>query len=266
MKKRIREPFGACRRPRSSLLGSAALVLCAALAPWGISGESPASRPKIALVIDDFGLTYPKNVPDEEWMKLPFSMTFAVMPESPRTRQAAEATRKAGKELIVHFPFDPFLSLELSKAAPSDADREKVSGLLEKSLADIPGAVGLNNHRSYRATQNEPLMKWFMGEIKGKGLYFVDSRVSPRTVAFREARGAGIPSAINDVFLDEATRHDKAFCERMLRSAVSIARRRGKAIAIGHHYFHGTFQCLREQVPRLQTEGIEFVFASEIVE
>src|SRR5262249_41555015 len=62
-------------------------------------------KPKIALVIDDFGLTYPKDVPDEDWMKLPFPMTFADMPKSPRTGKAAEMTKKAGKELIIHFPF-----------------------------------------------------------------------------------------------------------------------------------------------------------------
>ena len=39
-----------------------------------------AAAPRIAVVIDDFGLTYPKDVPDAEWMKLKLPMTFADMP------------------------------------------------------------------------------------------------------------------------------------------------------------------------------------------
>ena len=246
------------RRTARALIAAAVLITAAAWTP-AVAG------PKIAVVIDDFGLTYPKNVPDEEWMKLAFPLTFAIMPESPRTTKAALAAKAAGKEVIIHFPFDPFLSLRLPPQEASAEDLRKVMDLLDKSFRSIPGAVGLNNHRSYKATQNAPIMRAFMGEYRKKGLYFLDSGVSPKSVAAREAASAGIRSIRNDVFLDEARRHDKAFCRRMLRRAADIARKKGQAVAIGHHYFHGTFEGLREMVPELQKEGFEFVFASQVV-
>ncbi len=242
----------------TALLTAAALIAAAAWTP-------AAAGPRIAVVIDDFGLTYPKNVPDEEWMKLSFPLTFAVMPESPRTTKAALAAKAAGKEVIIHFPFDPFLSLRLPSQEASPEDIRKVGDLLDKSFRTIPGAVGLNNHRSYKATQNAPIMRAFMSEYRKKGLYFLDSGVSPKSVAAREAASAGIRSARNDIFLDEARRHDKVFCRRMLRRAAEIARKKGQAVAIGHHYFHGTFEGLKEMVPELQKEGFEFVFASQVV-
>ena len=223
------------------------------------------AKPRIAVVIDDFGLTYPTNVPDERWMKLPWPYTAAVMPESPRTKKAAEAAKKAGKEVIVHFPFDPFLRLELpagGKASPKDV--ELVRELLEKALKAIPQAVGLNNHRSLKATQNAALMGAFMPELKKRGLYFLDSRVSPKSVAYQEAKAAGLRAAKNDIFLEEGKKRSKEFCQSMLRRAAGWARKRGQAVAIGHHYFSGTYDCLAEAVPQLQEEGFEFVFASEL--
>jgi uncharacterized protein len=231
----------------------------------GLAPAFAQPKPRIAVVIDDFGLTYPKNVKDEEWQKIAWPVTFAVMPESPRTRKSAEETAKNGHELIVHFPFDPFLSLKLDKQAADPEDVKKVAALLEKSLKQIPGPVGLNNHRSYYGTMNRPLMEAFMRLLKPKGLYFLDSKVSPKTVAYEEAKKAGIPAAINTIFLDEAKVHDKPFCTRMLRRGAALARKHGSAIVIGHHYFHGTFECLRDEVPKLQAEGFDFVFASALL-
>lgn len=223
-----------------------------------------AAAPRVAVVIDDFGLTYKSNPPDQDWMRLDGPLTFAVMPESPRTKAAARATLAAGKELIIHYPFDPFQALDLNPEAATSADIAKIGKLLEKSIAQIPGAVGLNNHRSDKATKNRPLMRAFMKLLKTKGIYFVDSKVSPRSVAGAEARGAGIPTATNFVFLDTAQIHTRSFCEKMLARAVARARKKGEVLAIGHHYFRGTFDCLRMEMPRYQKEGIEFVKASQL--
>lgn len=259
------------------------LVCCLLLAAASSSGQEPA-RPRLAVVIDDFGFGYARDVPDESWMRLPQRLTFAVMPKSPRTRLAAERTLESGKELLIHFPFDPFLKLDLQEGPePSDGDKARVSALLEDALKSIPGAAGLNNHRSYRATQDAALMRWFMGELKARepGLYFLDSRVSTRSVAYAEARKASIRAAVNGIFLDgnqepegrrsrdpavlEAAREkDKRICLQALRQAARAARRDGAAVAIGHHYFHGTYRCLKEGLPALEKEGIELVFASKV--
>jgi len=220
--------------------------------------------PKVAIVLDDFGLTYKKNPPDEEWMSFAQPLTFAVMPHSPRTKKAAQATVEAGKELIIHYPFDPFQKLALAKDAATPEDVASVTRLLEESLRDIPGAVGLNNHRSYRGTQNRPLMREFMKLLKTKNLYFLDSKVSPKTVAYEEAKAAGIPAVMNWIFLDTAEIHTQAFCAKNLAAAVAHARKHGEAVAVGHHYFRGTLDCLKEGMPRYAKEGVEFVKASAL--
>ena len=141
----------------------------------------------------------------------------------------------------------------------------KVRELLAKALKQVPGAKGVNNHRSYRATQNLPMMRAFMAAFKPAGLYFIDSKVAEKSVAASEARAAGIPVASNFVFLDTADLHTREFCARGLRQAVAHARKRGSAIAIGHHYFRSTLDCLREEIPRHEAQGVEFVTGSALV-
>ena len=226
---------------------------------------SPAfAGPKVAIVLDDFGLTYKRNPPDEEWMSFAQPLTFAVMPDSPRTKEAAKATVAAGKELIIHYPFDPFQKLALAKDAAAPEDVASVTRLLETCLRDMPDAVGMNNHRSYHGTQNRPLMREFMKILKTKNLFFLDSKVSPKTVAYEEAKAAGIPAAMNYIFLDTAPLHTQAFCARNLAAAVAHARKHGEAVAVGHHYFRGTLDCLKEAMPRYAKEGVEFVKVSAL--
>ena len=240
-----------------------------------------AVSPRVAVVIDDFGLTYPKDVPDEKWMELKFPLTFAVMPVSPRTTKVAIETKAAGHELIIHYPFDKYQKLELPKDKVSPGDLKSVIALLDKAFKQIPGPVGLNNHQSLRGTANRPMMAAFMQLLKPHGIYFLDSRVGPKSVAYDEAKKAGIPAATNGIFLDGShepkARHskdpqvlaaaiakDKAVCVHYLRYSADQARKHGSAVAIGHHYYHGTFECLVDEVPKLQAEGIEFVFASAL--
>ncbi len=129
-------------------------------------------RPRIAVVIDDFGLTYPKDQPDEDWMSIPWPVTFAVMPVSPRTAAAARRTKEAGHELIIHFPFDKYLQLRLPNESVAPDDLKKVRDLLGKAFAQIPGPRGLNNHQSYRATKNRPMMRGLHGTAAGAGGVF----------------------------------------------------------------------------------------------
>ena len=103
--------------------------------------------------------------------------------------------------------------------------------------------------------------------FKGKGLYFLDSHVSPKSVAGEEARKAGLKVAVNQMFLESPPHYNnKPFCQKVMRQVAAIARKRGSAVVIGHHYFPGTYECLKEEVPRLQAEGFEFVFASQLAQ
>ena len=69
---------------------------------------------------------------------------------------------------------------------------------------------------------------------------------------------------MNYIFLDTAELHTQGFCAKGLKQAVAHARKTGSAIAIGHHYFRSTFDCLKEEMPKYEKEGVEFVRGSAL--
>jgi hypothetical protein len=75
---------------KNSLL-AACLVLCAA--------SARAAAVRVAVVIDDFALTYKANPPDEDWMTFDQPLTFAVMPDYKITTETAQRAEAAGKEV-----------------------------------------------------------------------------------------------------------------------------------------------------------------------
>lgn len=251
--------------------GDTILISLLFFCPPLMGGEATPAKPRIAVVLDDFALTYKKSVKDEEWLAVKWPLTCAVMPTYKKNRyglntvDSAKKLALAGHEVVIHFPFDPFLKLELPKDKVSEKDLAAVRKLLAESLADMSGARGINNHRSYGATKNRPLMAAFMKDLQGKGLYVLDSHVSPKSVAAEEARKAGLKTVVNDLFLEGPPRYDnRAVCEKIMRQVAARARKHGSAVVIGHHYYRGTYDCLQAMVPKLQGEGFEFVFASQL--
>jgi len=120
----------------------------------------------------------------------------------------------------------------------------------------------MNNHMGSLATTDADVMGVVISSLKKKGLYFIDSLTSPRSVAYEIAKVQGIPADIRSVFLDN--NRDKNEIQAQFKKAIAIARRRGSAIAIGHVHLE-TLQVLRQLIEAGQFEGITLCFASEIV-
>jgi hypothetical protein len=73
----------------------------------------------------------------------------------------------------------------------------------------------------------------------------------------------GIPTARRDVFIDYDD--DKEAVIEKLKQLEEVARENGTAIGIGHHR-KNTIQALKEELPRMEERGVEFVVISEVLE
>ena len=111
-------------------------------------------------------------------------------------------------------------------------------------------------------TTLEPQMHWVMDEVKQRGLFFVDSRTTSDSVAWKVAQQRGIPSLRRDVFLD----HERTteFVHQQFMLTIEIAKRYGSAIAIGHPY-PLTVEYLKLALPLLDEQGIRLVTASALI-
>ena len=104
-------------------------------------------------------------------------------------------------------------------------------------------------------------MKIVLREIKKHDLFYVDSRTTNRTVAFKLAREMGIPAAEKSLFLDNDL-SDEAI-RYQLERLMGMARYSGEAVGIGHPHKE-MLEILYEYLDKLKTD-FRVVPVSELV-
>ncbi|HLI29777.1 MAG TPA: divergent polysaccharide deacetylase family protein, partial [Terriglobia bacterium] len=217
---------------------------------------------RVAIVVDDLGgnLAAVRAV-----LRLHAPLTLSVMPRLPYSRETAEQAHHAGAEVMLHLPMQP-----LADSAPDVSPDEirsgmngaEVSRIVDQDLASVPGAAGVNNHMGSRATADRKLMAEVMKALVGRHLYFVDSRTSPDSVAFAEARRNGLPAFYRSIFLDDT--RTVSYALKQLRALCRMAQDRGAALAIGHPY-PSTLAALRGFLPQLERDQVQLVPVSQII-
>ncbi|MEK6531734.1 MAG: divergent polysaccharide deacetylase family protein [Deltaproteobacteria bacterium] len=226
------------------------------------TGETPLPAPMVAIVIDDMGGDMGKL---RELIGVGSPITFAVLPNLGLSEEVAEEAHKKGYEVIMHLPMEP---KDISAHDPGEGalltnmTEKEVRDGFEQNLRSVPHAVGVNNHMGSRFTENEALMRAVLVAVRGKELFFLDSKTTPDSVAKTLASEMGIKTEDRDVFLDNV--QDAAYVKAQLQAAVKIARKRGSAIAIGHPYPE-TIEALKKTVPELRRSGIDVVSLSHVL-
>jgi uncharacterized protein len=202
------------------------------------------------VVIDDAGYDLEALQP---FLDLPMPLAVAVLPNLPHSGEAARRVLAAGKELLLHLPMEPGGGENPGPGALlTGQTAEEIERLLDKALASVPGAVGVNNHMGSKATADRALMDIVLGVLDRRGLFFVDSRTTTLSVAAAEAGRLGVPSLERRVFLDAV---DGAV-EQSLQAAISDAARDGSAVAIGHVQTDGLADILRRAAGGMERSGV----------
>lgn len=218
--------------------------------------------PVVGIIIDDLGN---RGALDRRAVALPGPVAMSVLPHTPHARHVARRARQAGKEVLVHLPMQ-------AEAAPAESagtislhdTRRQLENHVRRALEAVPHAAGVNNHQGSVLTRHPGHMSWLMNTLSGyPRVFFVDSRTTHRTVAARVAEEHGIPSLSRDVFLDDDPSREAV--EKAFDRLVETARRRGRAVAIGHPRA-ATLEVLEKRLPRLAAQGIELVPLSEMIE
>lgn len=221
----------------------------------------PSLAPRLAIVIDDWGYPWQEA---ERFLQLPVPLTVAVIPHLPLSRQHARQAAAYGHEVILHLPMEP-----LADSVPLEPDTLRVGmspveilSIVDRALRSLPEARGINNHMGSKATAEPAVMHPLLADVARRGLFFLDSYTSPRSVVSQVAAAHGVPVAVNRVFLDHHA--DEEFVVAQLYKAMDVARREGEAVAIGH-VRPGTYKALVRVLPELEASGIRLVYASELI-
>jgi len=217
-------------------------------------------KPRLAIVIDDMGPDIRKL---REIISIGEPVTIAVMPNMRYSKEVSKEASKSGFDVIVHMPMEP---KDPEGHNPGDAllvamTPEEISAKMEEGLKTVPDAIGLNNHMGSKFTESIEAMRTVLKLVKKKEMLFLDSRTSSDTVGRKVARELKVRNAERNVFLDNT--RDVQYIKNQLVEAARIAKKRGKAVAIGHPYPE-TIKALAEALPEL--DGVELVPISEIAE
>jgi polysaccharide deacetylase 2 family uncharacterized protein YibQ len=214
----------------------------------------------VAIIIDDIGYNRNQGLAA---INIPGNLTFAIIPHSPYAKFLATTAHQQRKEIILHAPMSNIHNYPMGKSGlTEDMGEADFDSTLLDAMASVPHISGVNNHMGSLLTQMQRPMEWTMKTLKANGLYFIDSRTTSASVAWKTAQKYNIASLKRDVFLDH--KRDNIFIAEQFDRFISIAKRNGYAIAIAHPYPETT-QYLIDNIHRLKAHGIRLVSASELV-
>ena len=217
-------------------------------------------RARLAVVIDDGGRDLETQRIYEQ-MGIP--LTLAVMPNQPRTKEAAANWAAAGLPVIIHQPMESVSGEGMeSVVLLTSMTADEMRGVLQKSFEQIPQAVGMNNHQGSKATTHRPTMNVVMKELAAHGMWFLDSATNRTTAAGAACVAYGVPYVRNELFVDNEA--DIETIKSLIRMGAALAKTRGHTVIIGHCR-PKTAEAFRQIVPELQQDGISFVYVSELL-
>lgn len=238
------------------------LLLAALIATAAVADRAPPpDTSTLALVIDDLGYSLEHG---RRAIGLPGPVTVAVLPFAPNTAILAELAAARGADVILHEP------MQATDAAPNDPGTLTAAmsdvdlrSQFERALADVPQAIGVNNHTGSLLTAQRPAMNALMNELRVHGLFFLDSRTTPDTVALHVAVENGVPAVPRDVFLDHVV--EARVIESEFERAITIARRQGHVVVIAHPN-DVSLEFLERALPTLTTRGVTQIRIVDLVE
>lgn len=241
-----------------------AQVQVAAIPRWrkfAVASPLTGKAPLIAIVIDDMGVDKKRT---GLAIDLQGPLTLSFLTYATGLASQTQRARSRGHELMLHVSMEPG-----SKAVDpgpnallTSLSDEELRRRLQWSFGRFATYVGINNHMGSKFTANRKAMSIVIGEVKRRGLMFLDSRTSGSTVGAKLAREMGVPVAERNIFLDHEDSIEAVHVQ--LRKVERLARSTGAAIAIGHPR-DATIRALQTWLAGIEAKGFKLVPLTTIV-
>lgn len=226
-----------------------------------IANNPDFNQPAISIIIDDMGYRLKAG---SRAVNLSGAITYSFLPHAPYARQLSQFAHEQSKEVMLHLPMEAESGKKLGPGGLTEnMTASNFIEVLESSINSIPYVSGFNNHMGSLLTKNELLMTRLMRQVAAdKKLFFVDSKTTSNSIAFKVARAEGLLSIRRDIFIDHE--NSKKFIQKQLEKLIKKAQQKGTALAIAHPK-KITLAVLEEWLPELEKKGIKLVSVSELI-
>ncbi|WP_373818051.1 divergent polysaccharide deacetylase family protein [Glaesserella sp.] len=185
---------------------------------------------KLAIVIDDIGY---RSKEDSAIYALPKEVAVAIIPVAPYATARANKAFEQKRDVLIHLPMEPQSKQPIEAGALLvGMDEMQTAQLVKAAQNQVPHAIGLNNHMGSKATADLQTMRHLMKALSHQNLFFLDSKTSGSSVAYKTARDTGIKALERHIFLDDSD--VLADVQHQFNAAIQYARKHGTAIIIGH--------------------------------
>jgi polysaccharide deacetylase 2 family uncharacterized protein YibQ len=221
-------------------------------------------RPRIAIVVTGLGLSAAAT--ESAIQGLPGSVTLAFAPYSPRLNEWIRLARAAGHEVLINVPMEPTNYPAYDPGPQTLLTRLNAEGNLDRllwSLSRGTGYVGVVDFLGSQFTTSRVHMTPILNAIKQRGLLYLDSNSSPRSVSGAVAAKLKLVSAKATLTLDERasrTEIDRRFAELEQR-----AKRKRQAIGIASPY-PVSLERIATWVRQLEARGIAIAPVSALMQ
>ena len=186
-------------------------------------------KPKLVLIIDDVSTRRQLNSIQATGIKI----TPSIFPPSERS-MTSHRLAEGLEHYMIHLPMESS-SMQFNKQTKTlitTFSKEEIEARVKELRVLFPTARYINNHTGSVFTDNYAAMQTLYAVLRKEGFVFVDSRTIASTKVPRITEEFGDAYVARDVFIDnEQSVH---YIHRQLQKAVTMAKKRGYAIAIGH--------------------------------
>lgn len=176
-------------------------------------------------------------------------ITLALPPDQEVGRRVAARALANGHGVMIHLPMG-------EESGPWGM-------VLRQAMDRVPEATGvIHDPAEGRATEDRRAMELLLSEARRRGLFFVDSRASASSVAYRTALRMGVRAGESLLRLDE--QEGVEMIQEALRRLADLSAAEGQVI--GTVYARpNALAAMREALPGLERRGVRFVRAEMVV-
>ncbi|MFZ2102238.1 MAG: divergent polysaccharide deacetylase family protein [Oricola sp.] len=225
--------------------------------PWSTAGGK-----RIAVVIGGLGLS--QTGTQRALKELPPEITLAFAPQGNSLQRWMTEARKAGHELLVQVPMEPFDyprndpgPQTLTVAANEDANLSN----LRWALGQITNYTGIVNYLGGRFATDDKAIGPVLKEIGGRGLLYMNDGTAGGENLASLAHAYDVPYVTGQVVLDAT--QDPAAINARLKELEKIAEAQGTAIGTGSA-FEATVGAVAAWANGAKKRGFEIVGVSAL--
>ena len=221
-------------------------------------------KPRIALIVTNLGLsaTYTKAA----LKLLPEDITLSFSHVAPRLKSWIREARQKGHEVLMDIPMEP---LGFPKNDPGRAtlltSSNEVENLnrLEHVMKKAGGYVGLLGTLGTKFMLHSETFLPILKTIKQRGLIYVDSRSTSRSLGPELASSIQLPRAFNNIFIDKEPSNQKI--QSKLDELEKIALNKRFAVGIAQP-FPLTIEILSQWAEKLKAKQISLAPITAVVD